>query len=106
MAWETATILGLLGVNWFLTSFEDRLNEEEFFWLKIFIFLFNIPLMAMVLFVTQQIAALNDAGVASVISGIFRAFIIFLIFTTFVYLVIQIKRKNKLFQDAARDGGL
>ena len=84
--WETAIILGVLG-SVFLWVFLSFNISDEHVGIKLLLLLMGTLGIGLVLFLTMQIAELNDSGVASVIEYVYTGYIY--IFIAILFFIIM-----------------
>jgi len=84
--WETAIILGVLG-SVFLWVFLSFNLSEEHNAIKLLLLLMSFLGIGIVLFLSQKIAALNDAGIASVIDSVYTGYLYIFLFSVFYFII-------------------
>jgi hypothetical protein len=84
--WEGAIIGGLLGTIW-LWSYLAFSMREEHSPIKLLLLLMSFLGMGVVLFVTKQIADLNDAAIASIVEWIFVGYMWIFIFVIWYFII-------------------
>ena len=82
--WETAVVGALVGVTWLFAHLAFTLKDEHAP-LKLLLLLMSFLSIGTTLFVTSQIASLNDSGVASIVDVIWRGYMAIFIFVAFYF---------------------
>jgi hypothetical protein len=84
--WETAVIAGLVGTMFLWTHLAFNLREEHSP-LKLLLLMMSFLGISVTLFVTKQIAELNDAGIGAIIDVIFRGYTIIFMFVIWWFII-------------------
>lgn len=84
--WEGAIIGGLLGTVWLWAYLAFNMREEHAP-IKLLLLLMSFLGLGVILFVTNQIADLNDSGIGEVVSWIYTGYLYIFIFVTWYFII-------------------